>query len=281
MKFKVAIIGYGFVGKATEEGFKNKNDIFLVDPKLNTTIEQLKDFKPEYVFICLPTPMSNKDHQDCSIINKVVDELNSLEMKFSVLLKSTILPDNLLKVHERLNNHLIYNPEFLREKTATEDFINSDMYIFGGDQIEIENCVKLYKNSNCKIKNIVKTDLISASFIKYTINTFLALKVSYFNQMNELYSQMNGEDGDWEELIKNISHDPRIGSSHMNVPGHDGRKGFGGACFPKDTYALKELSKKLNNPLTILAEAIDYNNKVRSSYKNLDKREKEQNVTFN
>lgn len=280
MNFKIAIIGYGFVGKATEYGFKGKNDIILIDPKLGTTVKQLNGFKPEFIFICVPTPMSNENSQDCSIINEVISELNSLDTDFTVLLKSTILPNNLLEIKRKLNKPIVYNPEFLREKTALSDFINSDMYIFGGDEKTIKSCEKLYKNSNCKIKNVVKTDLVSAAFIKYTINTFLALKVSYFNQINEIYSLMNSENGSWEKLIQYISLDPRIGSSHMDVPGHDGRKGFGGACFPKDTFALKELSKDLKHPLTILAEAIKYNNAIRASYNDLDKREKEQNVSF-
>ena len=128
-KLRIGIIGHGFVGKATEYGFKGKNDIILIDPKLGTTVKQLNGFKPEFIFICVPTPMSNENSQDCSIINEVISELNSLDIDFTVLLKSTILPNNLLEIKRKLDKPIVYNPEFLREKTALSDFINSDMYI--------------------------------------------------------------------------------------------------------------------------------------------------------
>ena len=83
--------------------------------------------------------------------------------------------------------HLVYNPEFLREKTANIDFVRSNTLILGGRANDINNVAKLYKNySDCEINNIYKTDIVSASLAKYAINTFLASKVIFFNQLKDI-----------------------------------------------------------------------------------------------
>ena len=84
----------------------------------------------------------------------------------------------------------------------------------------------------------------------------------------------------WESIVNTISKDTRIGDSHMNVPGHDGRKGFGGACFPKDSLALIKFAKNMDVNLNSLISTVKINNKIRSEYKELDSRESQQNISF-
>ena len=122
-------------------------------------------------------------------------------------------------------------------------------------------------------------DISSASLVKYTINTFLASKVIFFNEMHEVFNKLKSNDS-WELFIKTLSLDKRIGKSHMDVPGHDGKKGFGGACFPKDTSALLKYAQDIGVDLDVLKIAINKNNKIRSQYTELGAREKEQNVSF-
>ena len=99
-----------------------------------------------------------------------------------------------------------------------------------------------------------------ASMVKYTTNCWLSTKVSFFNQLYDL-CQANGTN---YNLIRQIlTHDKRIGDSHMLVPGPDGSRGFGGACFPKDTSAFSQYAKDLNKPLTVLESAVEYNKTVR------------------
>ena len=74
-KLKLGIVGHGFVGKATDWGFNKRISKFIVDPLLNTSVSDLKDFEPEIVFICVPTPMGNDGSQDSSIIEEVIKEL--------------------------------------------------------------------------------------------------------------------------------------------------------------------------------------------------------------
>jgi UDPglucose 6-dehydrogenase len=122
-------------------------------------------------------------------------------------------------------------------------------------------------------------DLVAASIIKYTINSFLAAKVLFFNQINDVLSA-SGSTVDWNSFIGAIQADSRIGASHMSVPGPDGRRGFGGACFPKDTVALVHYAEQLGVPFTVLKEVVKINQSIRNQYEDLDDREREQNVNF-
>ncbi len=278
-KLKLGIVGHGFVGKATDYGFNKRVSKFVVDPIYNTTIKDLKEFQPEIIFICVPTPMSDDGSQDSKIIEKVIRELNEHCPKSIKVVKSTVLP-SILKKLEAIEPNLVYNPEFLREKHAESDFINSDMIIFGGDRNVSSIVSDAYKkHSRCKTKEYLYTDLLTASIIKYSINTFLASKVIFFNELYSVYQNLELNDS-WESVINIISKDKRIGKSHMNVPGHDGKKGFGGACFPKDTLALIKYAENIGVDLSLIKSAIKKNNQIRSEYTDLELRETEQNVSF-
>ena len=242
-------------------------------------MSDLKDFEPDIVFICVPTPMGNDGSQDSSILEKVIEELVLYCPNAIKVVKSTVLPSMLDKL-QRLDSKLVYNPEFLREKHANLDFINSDMIIFGGDRNASTQVSNAYlRHSRCKTKEHIFTDLKTASFIKYSINTFLASKVIFFNELHSLYQKLEVNDS-WESIISVISKDIRIGDSHMNVPGHDGKRGFGGACFPKDSLALIKYADSIDINLRSLISTVKINNKIRSEYKDLDSRESEQNVSF-
>ena len=278
-KLKLGIVGHGFVGKATDWGFNTKTDKFIVDPLLNTTIDDLKAFNPEIIFICVPTPMGEDGSQDAMILEKVVKELQEKCPESIKVIKSTVLPSILEKL-DKYADKVVYNPEFLREKHANLDFENSEMIILGGDRNISTKVSKAYLyHSRCKTKEHIFTDLKTASFIKYSLNTFLATKVIYFNELHSIYEKLGVSDS-WESIIDIISKDKRIGSSHMSVPGHDGRRGFGGACFPKDSIALAKFAELLEVELGLLKSAIKTNNVIRSKYEALDKRESEQNVSF-
>ena len=278
-KLKLGIVGHGFVGKATDWGFNKRISKFIVDPLLDTSVSDLKDFEPEIVFICVPTPMGDDGSQDSSIIEQVIKELILYCPNAIKVVKSTVLPSLLDNLH-KLDSKLIYNPEFLREKHANMDFINSDMIIFGGDRNISSQVSNAYlRHSRCKTNEHIFTDLKTASLIKYSINTFLASKVIFFNELHSIYEKLDVKDS-WESVVNIISRDNRIGDSHMDVPGHDGRKGFGGACFPKDSLALIKFAESMNVDLNSLITTVKINNKIRSEYEELDSRESEQNVTF-
>lgn len=275
---KVGIVGYGFVGKALKNGIDNSVSVLNIDPKLNTSIKDLIPFKPNIVFICVPTPLCGDLSLDASIVHSVVDEILDHKIDSLIVLKSTILPNHLEKISQRLKR-FIYNPEFLREKHANEDFLNSNLIVFGGDQENIDEIKDFYiKQTKCSCKSYVETDLVTASLIKYTINSYLATKVSFFNELKKIFIRANANDS-WENFISYLQKDSRLGNSHMSVPGHDGKEGFGGACLPKDSIALLNFYKEYDLDFKVLKSAIDVNNIIRDKY-NDDPREREQRINF-
>ena len=279
INMKIAIVGMGFVGKSLSNGFKKSVEVLGIDPILNTSIKDLTTFKPDAIFICLPTPMKEDSSQDISIINLAIQEINELNLTPLIVLKSTVLPNYVSKI-QKLVPRFVYNPEFLREKYADKDFINSELIVFGGDRKDTDELAKIYEmHTKCTCKNYIHTDAIAASFIKYTINSFLSLKVIFFNELKDLFD-ISGTHETWENFTSALSVDKRIGNSHMQVPGPDGRLGFGGACFPKDSSAFLHYSNEANSKINLLNTAINLNNVIRSQYNDLTQREIEQNISF-
>ena len=239
---KIGIVGYGFVGKATDWGFNRNVCKFIVDPKKGTNIDQLAEFDPNLIFVCVPTPMG-EGIQDSSIIEAVVQELSLKCQESIIVIKSTVLPSILEKV-EKASSKLIYNPEFLREKHANEDFVNSEMIIFGGNRNIASQVSQFYlDHSRCKSTQHIFLDMGSASLVKYSINTFLATKVTFFNEMHDVFCKLKKND-EWKKFIETVSLDKRIGDSHMNVPGHDGKKGIWWCMFSEGYICIAEIFRR-------------------------------------
>ena len=276
---KIGIVGIGFVGNALLNGINNNVEVMKIDPKLGTSIKNLSSFDPEITFICVPTPMNNDGSQDISVVYDVIDQLNLYKINSIIVLKSTVLPSHINSIEDKCTK-FIYNPEFLTENNADEDFINSPLIIFGGQNKYAKTLSSFYKKyTKCIQNNHLFMDSISASLIKYSINSFLSTKVIFFNQLHEIFNASNTFE-QWKVFTEAISRDPRIGSSHMDVPGHDGRFGFGGACFPKDTNAFYNYSKDIKKPFSLLNEVIKINNSLRSLYNDETEREQDQNIKF-
>ena len=223
--------------------------------------------------------MGKDGAQDISIINDIFDDIKRYELQSTVVLKSTTLPDKISQLY-KVHNNIVVNPEFLREAHATEDFVNSDLIIFGGKKEDCQKVSSFYKKyTSCIQDNHIFTDPISASLIKYAINCFLSTKVIFFNQLKEIFEATDAQNG-WDEFVNIISLDKRIGDSHMQVPGPDGRLGFGGACFPKDTRAIISLAENMNLEFDLLKEVVNINNNIRCNYNIETEREREQNIVF-
>lgn len=277
---KVGIIGLGFVGSALLNAIDRDVEVLKVDPRLGTNIIDLLDFNPDICFICVPTPMNEDGSQDISILEGVINEICKYELNSTIVLKSTILPNH-IKFFENAIPNIVINPEFLRERTANEDFINSKLIVLGGKEKNTSIIADFYrKHTACKTKDYQFTDLASASLIKYAINTFLASKVIFFNELHDIFKETDTHEK-WETLVDIISMDSRIGSSHMQVPGIDGKFGFGGPCFPKDCNALIKYSNDINRPFKLLEQVRIINNRIRREYDNLSEREIEQNINYN
>lgn len=275
-KLNILIVGHGFVGKAVEHGFSNdRTNITIVDPKYNTKIDDVKSNNYELIFVCVPTPMGKDGEIDLSAVNSTVSVLCETFPLSVVALKSTVVPDSVEKLSLEHKN-FVYNPEFLTEKNANDDFVNPFVHVFGGDfsyTSRLESYYQVY--SNCKPTQTKHVTAKTASFAKYSINSYLALKVVFWNQMKSL---METHGVNYSDVRDIFTIDPRIGYSHSVLPGHDGRYGTGSACFAKDIPALIRFS---DNGLSILKEAWNVNCDIRNSYGELLPREKEQNIEFN
>ena len=262
---KLGIVGHGFVGTAVDHGFTRNVDKFIVDPKHNSTntIEDLIKFKPDATFVAVPTPQLESGECNTSILEDVLQQLNN-DKNHLVIIKSTVPAYKLQAIQEQcVDLRVVYNPEFLTEKNYIEDFKNPPMHVFGGRDSDNDIVEKLYlEHSDCKPCPIFKTDVVTASMVKYCINSFLATKVTFMNEMYDVLKKAKG--ADWRTFTSIIENDPRIGKTHMKVPGNDGQRGYAGSCFPKDTNALAWFAREiLNTPFTQLETSIKINEKLR------------------
>jgi UDPglucose 6-dehydrogenase len=262
--FKIGIIGKGFVGGAVSNGFNKNVEQIIVDPvHSDTTLEQLTEQGPTLTFICVPTPPNEDGSINVDIVTDVLIELSMRDYKGVVVVKSTIIPDYLQQFKKEFDLKIVYNPEFLTEANAHADFINPNMQVLGGKWKDCEVVEKAYlRHSSVKVVPTFKTDLTTASLLKYTINSYLATKVMFMNDIHKLH-QAGTSQVSWEQFTDMLTRDPRIGDSHMQVPGPDGEFGFGGHCFPKDTEALLKYANDKSIKLNMLKKAVEINKKIR------------------
>lgn len=283
----VGIVGHGFVGKAVERSLLSGIEKFLVDPKYGTTIDQLLEEEPAISFVCTPTPVSSSGRIDgAATVDSVLKLIR--QTKSAVVLKSTVTPDLIEKLcrtiaAEDAVGRFLYVPEFLTEGNADNEYCNPKFMVLGGlpsscseflEFVHYNTHMRLPKNTDDD-GGIHQVHPVEASYIKYAINCFLAMKVTFFNN---LYNAC--KDDEWtgvnaSVVAKVISAEPRIGQTHWRVPGPDGKFGFGGACLPKDLSAFVKYTDKM----PLLEEVMRLNNETRSQYE-LGEREKEQNIDF-
>jgi UDPglucose 6-dehydrogenase len=264
----LGIIGQGFVGGAVYQGMKKYFPTFTFDLNGKCTETSLFSLleKVDMTFLCLPTPMKKSGECDLSIVRNCLSQVDmiikSLDKKdFIVIIKSTIPPGTTEKLNKENNNlNIVFNPEFLTEANAVEDYKNQNRIIIGGERPFTSTVKTVFEKSFPQIP-IVKTSSTIAEMIKYVTNTFLATKVSFANEMYQICQSL---DIDYDKVMEYAKYDDRLGKSHWSVPGPDGDFGFGGHCFPKDMEALKYVAEQLGVETTMLSATIQKNDKVRT-----------------
>ena len=262
---KIGIIGMGFVGSAIHNALYDTfhtNDLIIIDSAkgYHSTYQDIKN--TQAVFVCVPTPRLEDDRCDTSILENVLKQLKDINYQGVIISKCTAPP----LVYERLNEglpNLVHVPEFLTAADANRDLLNASFTIIGGNvsayRREAERFVKF---SQPALKDIRHTLIGEAALAKYVINSYLATKVVFMNEVAKLAEAMGYK---YDEVHRLIILDERIGLSHTRVPGTDGSDGFGGHCFPKDTAALLSMSKELNATMLVLEAAIKKNTFLRLS----------------
>jgi UDPglucose 6-dehydrogenase len=285
---KIAIIGTGYVGLASAVGFAQlghdvvgidideskvqkltlgKSPIFEKDiekflskslkkKKITFSTDYKKISKAKFVFLCLPTPQLDNGSADTSYILESSKLLSKHICDSATLVIKSTVPVNTWKAVKQVLNRkdvsIVSNPEFLREGTALEDFFKPDRIVVGCEvEKKAKEVANLYKAKNAKV---VFTDNTSAEIIKYASNSFLAIKLSF---VNEIAAYAESTDANALEVLHAMGLDKRIGKEFLK-PG----PGWGGMCFPKDVSALKESAREKNVPIPLLDAALESNLKA-------------------
>lgn len=285
---KIAIIGTGYVGLASAVGFahlghdvvgididkekitklsRGKSPIYEKDievflkkslkkKKIKFSTDYSKVGSSKFVFLCLPTPQLEDGAADISFILESSKMLSRhLKQSSTVVIKSTVPVNTWKLVKEKIDRDdvaVVSNPEFLREGTALQDFFKPDRIVVGStDEVKAKEVSSLYKAKKAKI---VFTDNTSAEIIKYASNSFLAIKLSF---VNEIAAYAESTDANALEVLNAMGLDKRIGKDFLK-PG----PGWGGMCFPKDVSALKESAREKNVPIPLLDAALESNLKA-------------------
>jgi len=267
MKNKLSIVGMGFVGSALYNGFSPYFEIKMYDKfkKEYNELEETVNFS-DFIFLCVPTPVNSNGEQDLSNIYDSIRSINKVIKKRKIIIiKSTILPGTIRKLSKEFKDSLdfVFNPEFLTERNALNDFLNQTRIVLGGDMKDsysINMVEELYR-IRFKATPIYKVKYEEAELVKYMCNCYFSTKVSF---MNEIYDMCKLLNIDFETVRELFVGDMRITDSHTRVPGFDGDRGFGGKCV-LPTAKLRILDLKEKNFLNINIEQL-YNYFNESAY---------------
>jgi len=261
--YKIGIVGRGFVGSAVEFGFSPQtgcdvDDLYIYDKDKLRSLHSLEDvvLYSDFIFLSVPTPSNEDGSINLSYVEDALQRISEItaeiEQEISpvptdldniVLIRSTVTPGTTKKLQEKYQNlRLVFNPEFLTERSANFDFINQTRYILGGDKQNTNKVADLYRWRFGDTIPVIETNYQTAELIKYMNNCFFATKVSFLNEMKQVSDRC---EADWDMAVEGFIRDGRIGHSHMSVPGPDGKFGFGGKCFPKDVSAMISFGNKL------------------------------------
>ena len=236
----------------------------LTNANLETSAINLNTFasvcEADMIFVCVPTPMTEDGEFDLSIVRDTVTRFISPKI---LIIKSTITPSAAQILVDRYPMHsLVFNPEFLTERTAVRDFQNPSRIVLGGeDQHSVEKVEEVYRVLfPSRLLEIIKTDAKTACFIKYFSNCFFATKVSI---MNEFRQVADAAGIDWNTALNGLLTSGWVNPMHTLVPGPDGDYGFGGKCFPKDINAFISYCKEMGVDPKMLQAAWKKNLEVR------------------
>jgi len=244
---KIGVVGYGYVGRAVADFFKQKHDIEIYDPcvKLGQSISgmapkgigsQEKINECDLAVVCVPTPMGDDNRCDTSIVENAVSWIQCP----LILIKSTVPPGTTRGLIDKYQKNIVFSPEFCSEPDYDpghnfhNSIANEPHYIFGGDPFLTTKIVEVFSRITGPCKTYMQCTTGEAEIIKYMDNSFLAAKVIFTYEMEQICKTF-GED--FFTVREGWLLDPRINKSHTMVFS-DNDHPFGGKCLPKDVNAI-------------------------------------------
>lgn len=277
----VGIIGYGVVGKAVgllavkDEIKVVPHDLFIEE--YSNPQNMLQAYNSDFVFICVPTPQDKDGTLNVDLVVESVNKWKDFSSnKDSVLvIKSTVPPGCTKELCELYqDDRIVFNPEFLSQARARQDFLEMDDIVIGGDKsatYKLQELYKLWDRTHPLRQEILAgkepryslTDSTTAEMVKIARNSFYALKVAYSNQIYDLCQALNIDYNSFREIFAYEGKQSWVNPQHTLVPGPDGKRGFGGSCLPKDSSGLRALAAIFGVDLSVLESAIKYNLEIR------------------
>jgi len=267
--YNIGVVGNGFVGSAVQFGFSPSTgcdyEVRVYDKDPSKSVDSIEETvnESEFIFLSVPTPSNKDGSMNLDIVEQALQDISDVN-KYQgniVLLRSTVTPGTTRKLQDKYPNlRIVFNPEFLTERNAKYDFINQARIIIGGDEVYSKQVGDLYRLRFGESQPIIETNWETAELIKYMSNCFFTTKISFMNEMYQIAEKCGV---DWDVALDGFFRDGRVGHSHMNVPGPDGKFGFGGSCFPKDIQAMINFGESLGLNMNTLKGAWNTNLEVR------------------
>ena len=241
-----------FYEPGLEEHFQNNETFSRMS--FTSSYEEIDWELTDVAFICVQTPNNLETNSvDTRFLESAITEINSLNnSKLVVTVKSTIPPYEIEKVCNKVGmdkNEITFNPEFLREGTAIEDFFKPDRIVIGGnDPKKLSVLKELYSSFDAEL---IETDPISSQLIKYLANTYLPLRLSFVNEAARLIDYSKGNQ---QDVLKGVGLDSRIGSHYFRPS-----PAWGGSCFPKDLIEVNNFYKEGEVTLPLISNIVESN----------------------
>ncbi len=232
--------------------------------RLSFTVEGAEAIRSaDVIFIAVGTPTRRGDgHADLSYVYAAAEEIAGLIQGFTVIVNKSTVPvgtgDEVEAIIRRVNPEaefaVVSNPEFLREGAAIEDFKRPDRVVIGTEDERAKTVMaEIYRPLSLNDFPVVYTSRRTSELIKYAGNAFLALKITFINEIADLCEQVGA---DVQQVAKGIGLDGRIGSKFLNAG-----PGYGGSCFPKDTVALVRTAQQYNTPVRLVEATVEVNDR--------------------
>jgi UDPglucose 6-dehydrogenase len=268
---KIGIIGRGFVGGAIESYFRQAGmTVFAHDKHVLGGVPLREVAQGDVIFVAVPTPMDKDGSCHTKIVEEVLFSLQRVVSaagragKLVTVIKSTVPPGFTKRMREALPDlRIVFSPEFLTEKNAKKDFAEAGRIIVGGppeDAFIVFEAHRLGRPAATAPALEVACDPTTVELSKLAVNAHLFARVLL---ANEIAMVAKGLSVDYDNVRHLASLDPRVGESHMNVPGHDGMRGAGGHCFPKDMESLRSIAHQLGTREVLFTAILARNRELR------------------